>query len=136
MSHPWSRAQLVFEKHRKQAADWVFLLFFKSGVERDLAQIDLFLLSVFINSGWPLFGCVRLRFAQKTVRKVPVFGSHGSSGEGFSLCFYTDCLTERQGCGSGLTALTVLVLLSVPKETVPMVPVSGFGSVPVPPCQL
>ena len=35
--------------------------------------------------GWPRFGSVRLRFGDGTARAVPVFGSGGSSKEGF-LC--------------------------------------------------
>ena len=40
-------------------------------------------------SGWPRFGSVRLRFSHGTVRAVPVFGSDGSSGTGFSVRFST-----------------------------------------------
>ena len=35
-----------------------------------------------LQSGWPRFGSVRLRFGDGTVRVVPVFGSGGSSKEG------------------------------------------------------
>ena len=40
-------------------------------------------------SGWPRFGSVRLRFGDRTVRAVPVFGSSGSSNEGVFVCFST-----------------------------------------------
>ena len=55
-------------------------------------------------SGWPRFGSVRLRFGDGTVRAVPVFGSGGSSEEGFFfLCF-----------GTSLKESTVPVPVSVP----------------------
>ena len=38
-------------------------------------------------SGWPRFGSVRLRFADGTVRAVPVFGSGGSFKEGVFVSF-------------------------------------------------
>ena len=40
-------------------------------------------------SGWPRFGSVRLRFGDRTVRAVPVFGSRASSKEGVFVCFST-----------------------------------------------
>ena len=46
------------------------------------------------NRGWLRFGLVRLRFGDGTVRAVPVFGSGGSSKEGF-FCVFQYCFTER-----------------------------------------
>ena len=67
---------------------------------------------------------------------VPVFGSGGSSKEGF-LCVSVQ-FSREDGSGSGFgswkTVLAVPVPRSVPGKTVPTVPVSGSGSVPGPPC--
>ena len=89
-------------------------------------------------SGWPRFGSVRLRFGDGTVRVVPVFGSGGSSKEGFlrvSVQF-----NREDGSGSGFgswkTVLAVPVPRSVPGKTVPTVPVSGSDSVLGPPCNI
>ena len=49
------------------------------------------------------------------------------------------CSTQRDGSGSGFgsrkTVATVPAPLSLPEETGQMVPVSGSGSVPEPPCK-
>ena len=42
-----------------------------------------------LNTGWPRFGSVRLRFGDGTVRAVPVFGPGGSLKEGVCVCFST-----------------------------------------------
>ena len=58
-------------------------------------------------------------------------------GKGF-FCFNIG-LTERHDSGSSFgfrkKVPTVPVPTSVPEKTVPTVPVSGFGSVPEPPCE-
>ena len=82
------------------------------------------------------FGSVRLRFGDGTVRAVPVFGSGGSSKEGF-LCVSVQFKSKGRfgsGFGSWKTVPAVPVPLSVSGKTVPTVPVSGSGSVPQPPC--
>ena len=77
-----------------------------------------------------------VRFGDRTVRAVPVFGSGGSSKEGF-LCVSAQFHREDgsgSGFGSWKTVPAVPVPRSVPAKTVPTVPVSGSGSVPAPPC--
>ena len=75
------------------------------------------------------FGSVTLRFGDGTVRVVPVFGSGGSSKEGF-LCVSVQ-FNREDGSGSGFaswkTVLAVPVPCSVPGKTVLTVPVSGSG---------
>ena len=85
-------------------------------------------------TGWHRFGSVWLRFGDGTVRAVPVFGSGGSSEEGF-FCVFQCSFTEEDGSsfGSWKAVPAVPVPRSVPAKTVPTVPVSGSGSVPGPP---
>ena len=78
---------------------------------------------------------------------VTVWGWNGSSGSGFRFRFGSSkegvffCVSvqfnREDGSGSGFgswnTVPAVPVPRSVPGKTVPMVPVSGSGSVPVPP---
>ena len=82
-------------------------------------------------------GSGRLRFARGTVRADPVFGSDGSSKEKV-FCAFQCSSRGWHGSGSGFSSWkmvpTVAVLISVPGKTVPTVPVSGSGSVPVPSC--
>ena len=80
-------------------------------------------------------GSVRLRFGDGTVRAVRVFGSGGSSKEGFLCVSVQFSREDGSGFGSPQTVLAVPVPRSVPGKTVPTVPVSGSGSVPGPPCQ-
>ena len=77
-------------------------------------------------------GSVRLRFGDGAVRAVPVFGSGGSSKEGFFLCVSVE-FSREDGSSSWKTVPAVPVPRSVPGKTVPTVPVSGSGSVPGPP---
>ena len=86
-------------------------------------------------TGWPRFGSVRLRFGDRTVRAVPVFGSGSSSKEGVFVCFSTVSQRGRfpvpvrfleNGSGGSGSAFGSC-------ENGPTVPVSGSGSVPAPP---
>ena len=84
-------------------------------------------------TGWPRFGSVRLRFAHGTVRAVPV---RAESFKGF--CAFQHSLGGWHGSSSGFGSekrfRQFRFRFWVLGKTVPMVPVSGSGSVLAPFC--